>query len=73
MDKLKKCPFCGGTGCLNANYSYKTRSYFTFVKCNLCGAQAKIYSSEDDPAATDWQNAACQDACNAWNLRTGET
>ena len=58
--KIKTCPHCGGTACLNANYSYKTRSYFTFVKCDICGAQGKVYTSEEEPAAAGWDNAALQ-------------
>ena len=68
---IKTCPHCGGTACLNANYSYKTRTYFTFVKCDICGAQGKVYSSKEEPAAADWDNTACRDAINAWNMRKG--
>lgn len=70
--KIKKCPFCDGSACLTANYSYKCRSYFVYVKCDICGAQGKIYKSEEDPSADKWDNAACNDAVNAWNMRTAE-
>ena len=69
-ERLKGCPHCGGTACINANYSYKARSYFVFVKCDICGAQGKIYNSPDDPAAADWNNQPCRDAAAAWNMRT---
>lgn len=69
---LKPCPHCGGSACLNANYSYKTRSFFVFVKCDICGAQGKVYSSPGDPEAAGWNNQPCNDAATAWNLRTGE-
>lgn len=69
---LKRCPHCGGTASLNANYSYKTRSYFVFVKCDICGAQGKVYNSETEPAAAEWDNISCTDAVNAWNMRTNE-
>ena len=69
---IKTCPHCGGTACLNSNYSYKTRSYFVFVKCDICGAQGKIYNSPEDPQATNWDNVACEDAINAWNMRVAE-
>lgn len=72
MEKLKKCPHCGGAACLNANYSYKCRSYFVFVKCDICGAQGKVYRSETDPAADNWTNTDCNDAAAAWNMRTPE-
>lgn len=68
--KIKKCPYCGGTACLNSNYSYKARRYFVFVKCDICGAQAKIYYCDEAPAEVDWDNSACKDAINAWNMRT---
>ena len=67
--KIDTCPHCGGTACLNANYSYKTRSYFTFVKCDICGAQGKAYSSPDEPAQQEWNNSSCVDAIKAWNMR----
>lgn len=73
QERLKPCPHCGGTGCLNANYSYKIRSYFVFVKCDICHAQGKSYRSEDNPDEVDWQNAACLDAVKAWNMRCRST
>jgi len=69
---IKACPHCGATACLTSNYSYKTRTYFVFVKCDICGAQGKIYNSKEEPAAANWDNTACNDAINAWNLRTPE-
>lgn len=69
---IKSCPHCGGTSCLNSNYSYKIRKYFTFVKCDICGAQGKIYTSEEEPAAEGWDNQPCRDAIKAWNLRVYE-
>jgi len=68
---IKTCPHCGGVACINANYSYKVRKYFVFVKCDICGAQGKAYISEEEPAAADWDNTACRDAVSAWNMRTG--
>ena len=69
---IKTCPHCGGSACLSQNYSYKTRSYFVTVKCDICGAQGKIYHSTEEPAAAEWNNSACLDAINAWNMRNGE-
>lgn len=71
-DYIKTCPHCGGNAYLNQNYSYKARSYFVFVKCDICGAQGKIYNSREEPAAADWNNTACNDAVSAWNMRTPE-
>ena len=69
-DTIAGCPHCGGTACLTQNYSYKARSYFVFVKCDICGAQGKIYNSPDEPQATGWNNQPCNDAIAAWNMRT---
>ena len=70
--KIKPCPHCNGSGCLYSNYSYKSRSYFVFVKCEICGSQGKIYNSKDEPAAVDWNNEACNSAVEAWNMRAYE-
>lgn len=72
QDRIKDCPHCGGPSCLTSNYSYKARSYFVFVKCDICGAQGKIYNCGEDPAAENWNNAACNDAVAAWNMRRRE-
>ena len=71
MEELKKCPFCGGKACATANYSKRRNVYYVFIKCDVCGAQGKAYISEEDPAQNEWQSIACEDAQNAWNLRTG--
>lgn len=68
-NSIKACPHCGGVSYLNSNYSYKTRSYFVFVKCDICGAQGKIVNSPEDPAAEEWQSDACDRAIEAWNMR----
>ena len=38
--------------------------------CPHCGGT--IYSTQEEPAAADWNNAACNDALRAWNMRTNE-
>lgn len=68
---VKTCPHCGGTACLTSNYSYKTRTYFVMCKCDICGAQGKIFASDEEPTTANWENAPCQDAINAWNMRYG--
>lgn len=70
---IKPCPHCNGATYLNANYSYKTRSYFIFVKCDVCGATGKTTTSQEDPAAEEWQSEACETAITAWNLRAYES
>lgn len=71
-EQIKPCPHCGGAAILNANYSYKGRTFFVFVKCCVCGATGKTYSSADDPEAVEWNNNACNDAITAWNMRTSD-
>lgn len=70
-DIIKTCPDCGGTAFLNSNYSYKTRGYFVFVKCEVCGAHGKVTTCPTDPAADEWNNDACNRSVEAWNLRKG--
>lgn len=66
--RIKECPHCGGVAFLNSNYSYKIRSYFVFVKCDVCGAQGKIVHSKENPAE-DWGSEECDSAVRAWNMR----
>ena len=70
--QIKPCPHCGGVSYLNQNYSYKLRCWFTFVKCDICGAQGKSYRSTEEPAEAGWNNTPCNDAIAAWNMRTPE-
>ena len=70
-EPLKPCPHCGGPAGLFANYSYRTRGYFVFVKCDICGAQGRICRSENDPQLENWESEACNKAAAAWNMRTG--
>lgn len=70
--QVKLCPHCGGTACLNASYGYRTLTYFIYVKCDICGATGKTYTSATDPAIDNWENSACIDAVKAWNMRTTE-
>lgn len=69
---IKPCPHCNGVAYLNANYSYKTRSYFIYVKCDICGATGKTTTSQEDPQGEEWQSEACERAIEAWNLRAYE-
>ena len=69
---IKNCPHCAGVSYLNSNYSYKTRCYFVFVKCEICGATGKTTASKENPAAENWQSDACERAVEAWNMRNGE-
>ena len=66
---IKTCPHCNGVGYIEQNYSHKLRCYFVFVKCDVCGAQGKIYRSDSDAEFDNWDNIACRSAVMAWNLR----
>ena len=73
MDELEimNCPHCGGTADLTCNYSPKTRKYFVYVRCDICGSTGKTYLSKDHPDAFEWRDMACRDAISAWNMRLG--
>ena len=71
-ERIKTCPHCGADAYLQANYSYKTRSYFVMCKCEMRGAQGKIFNSREDPESVGWNNSACNSASRAWNMRTQE-
>lgn len=74
MTNLKCCPFCGaGDMNMYSNYSSKHRCYFVFVKCNVCGASTRTYSTPDDPIDNDWSSSACLNAAMAWNRRGGKS
>lgn len=69
-EPIKLCPFCGGPAYINAKWSWKTCEYFVFVRCDICGAQAKAFLSPgEDPEEKNWNNSACKNAVAAWNLR----
>lgn len=70
--QIKSCPHCGGSARLNASFSYKKRKYFVFVKCDVCGAQAKAFTDRKHPEGSGWDDATCKDALAAWNLRCKE-
>ena len=66
---IKPCPHCGGSSCLYANYSHRYRQYFVCVKCEICGSQGKTFSDPNDPEQSGWNDAACNSAISAWNMR----
>lgn len=71
--ELKVCPFCGqDAATLYRTYSFRTKTYFTWVECDVCGAKSKSTASDDDPANDNaWNNLACRKAAAAWNRRSG--
>ena len=65
MMGLKKCPFCGGEADFYQNYSDGYKKYFVTVKCEMCGAQGKVFSSE-----RKWNPVTFKSAEKTWNTRT---
>lgn len=66
---LSKCPHCGGRATLTTRFNYKQRTYFVYVKCDICGAQGKAFTCSEDPELSNWNNVPCDDAVQAWNMR----
>lgn len=56
MDKLKPCPFCGGEAELIHD------ELFSFVKCKMCSAEARIVK-------VSARYCADEIAVEAWNRR----
>ncbi|MCR5228445.1 MAG: DnaD domain protein [Eubacterium sp.] len=67
--EIKRCPFCGATASLSANYSNRFETWFINVMCEECGSQGKTYTSNDHPENYNWDNDSCKNAINAWNKR----
>ena len=69
--ELKDCPFCGESDDLSlySKWSYKTKSYFIWAECGLCGCRSKAFGSDEDPTESDWSNTACNRAIKSWNRR----
>lgn len=70
-NRLKECPFCGGEAYLTSHYSNRSRRYFIMVKCASCGSTGRHSSSAQDPFIEDWNDAACNQARDFWNMRSG--
>lgn len=70
QDKIKNCPHCNGVGEIQANYSRNNHCYFVFVKCTLCGAQGKVFSTTEEPAE-DMETVV--KSISAWNMRYKES
>ena len=46
MEKLKKCPFCGGKAELKLTHGFKGEVIAAFVYCTECGANTRGYALE---------------------------
>ena len=68
--RMKPCPFCGQDAVrLDRAYSNRSKKYFTWIECDVCGARSKAVTSNDDPESVGWDNMACRKAVSAWNVR----
>lgn len=56
MEKLKKCPFCGGEAELKLTHGFRREVIAAFVYCTECGASMLSY-------------ALIKTAKEAWNRR----
>lgn len=72
MDKIKTCPHCGGSASLLSNYNTARNTYYVFVRCDVCGAQGRLYYSKEDPRTADGEVYPCRGAVSAWNMRQKE-
>lgn len=67
MEELKKCPFCGDEATLY--YRGAKYGFIVYAKCDFCGAQSRVFNSQNNPEDEDWRNVACRKATKAWNRR----
>lgn len=68
-EKLKRCPFCGGSASVQSTITEEGCIY-TFVECGTCGAQAQRYGSYDNTNESKWKEETKEQAIKAWNKRT---
>lgn len=74
-DGLIPCPFCGGTGTLQADAHHDCS--FVYVSCDVCGARSKTlwtpipYEREDEnePKYDNGPNSVLTQAKSLWNRR----
>lgn len=76
MEKLKRCPFCGGEAKTVMNMNRQSSAWFVFVKCKCCNAMGQgIYlgplgtRAECDEAMSKLDEVG-ERAALAWNRRT---
>lgn len=67
MERIRKCPFCGGEPTMYAKGH--RNGYMVYVKCQSCSAQSGIKNSRTDPEADGWGNDACETVIGNWNRR----
>lgn len=46
MEKLKKCPFCGGDASLEVYRGFNKEIIFAYIHCRQCGVSTRSYALE---------------------------
>ena len=72
MEKIKTCPHCGGSASLRTNYNSNREVYYVFVRCDVCGAQGKLFYTKENPQTAEEDTYCNRGAIAAWNMRKGE-
>ena len=67
--ELKSCLFCGEPYAITLRARYGRGRWIVFARCDMCGAQSRCFSCEEDPEIGEWSNDACYKAGAAWNKR----
>lgn len=67
--EIKRCPFCGGLADVKSRWWSTAKTYIVFVQCQVCSAQTKAFTSEDNPVQHDWETPEVELAIDTWNKR----
>ena len=74
-NKIKPCPFCGGTGTLRRTYTGggagSIQNIF-IVGCDVCGVMTKQYTSnivQHSDGTLEVYSSGADEAVDAWNKR----
>lgn len=77
MEKLKRCPFCGGEAKADFNKNKQSDAWFVFIRCKCCNATGQsiylgpLMTRADCDAAMKKIDEVSERATLAWNRRTG--
>ena len=66
---MKDCPFCGSSD-IYIHVKPAIYDSITFVKCNLCGAQTRIFKYQSECSEVDESDYGVISAKDAWNRRS---
>lgn len=73
--QIKRCPYCMGPSQIRSEKLIHNDRYLVFVECDICGYRGKSYISDSDPdlEGINWENQPCNNAIEAWNMRSDIT